>query len=94
MARSGGRCYIPNSGKLHPRMHTGVLFMQTDDRIAVGITEAARLVGRKRWFIHQEINAGRLPVQRPRPEADPLILMDDLRAWLRGAASNTTSKAG
>lgn len=64
-----------------------------DDRIAVNITEAARLVGRKRWLIHREINAGRLKAYRSGPDARPLIMLDDLRAWVRGENSNAPTAA-
>lgn len=55
-----------------------------DDRIAVSISEAARLVHRSTWTIQREISAGRLKAYRSHPKADPRILVEDLRKWVKG----------
>ena len=58
--------------------------MIDDDRIAVTVKTAARMVDRTRQFMSREITSGRLKAHRAHPKADPLILVDDLRSWLKG----------
>lgn len=57
------------------------------NRIAVNCTEAGQLVSRSRHWIYTQIKAGRLRVHYPYEGADPMILVDDLRAFITGGGS-------
>lgn len=62
------------------------------ERIAFTIAAAAEAIGRTPSYLYQEQRAGRLRFVRPnRPNADYLILVEDLKKWLEGGTVNVPS---
>jgi hypothetical protein len=55
------------------------------ERIALSIRDAAMAIGRTPSYLYQEQRAGRIKFCKPnRPNADSLILVEDLKKWVRG----------
>ena len=51
--------------------------------IALKVRAAAESVGISKYTLYDAIRAGELAFVRHHPTADRLILIDDLKAWLR-----------